>query len=244
MSLYWSETAITQTASICITSTPALIDALEQMGCNIHTTLPASRTVSKAQENYENCLTRLESAAPMSLERATEFQQIIEDTIQASSQLANSIEKANNETPSKIEFTDSSGVSRTLNRKAGAYILEWTDIERSSNQGHKVTKADTASHNFSSQLIETSEKTQVKRKADEQRAMSSIESRDAKLREQLTKAIAIREKWQTIEDSKRVENLRQERASEIEARGSKMGFRCKRVVNNKDEIVISMRRRV
>ena len=78
MSLYWSETAITQTASICITSTPALIDALEQMGCNIHTTLPASKDVSRAQESYENCLNRLESAAPMSLERATEFQQIIE----------------------------------------------------------------------------------------------------------------------------------------------------------------------
>ena len=74
--------------------------------------------------------------------------------------------------------------------------------------------------------------------------MKAIESRDGKLREQLTKAIAIREKWQTIEDSKRVENLRQERASEIEARGSKMGYKCKRVVNNKEEIVISMRRRV
>ena len=72
----------------------------------------------------------------------------------------------------------------------------------------------------------------------------SEQCRDGKLREQLTKAIAIREKWQTIEDSKRVENLRQERASEIETRGSKMGYKCKRVVNNKEEIVISMRRRV
>jgi len=186
----------------------------------------------------------LEAAAPMSLERATEFQQIIENTIQASSQLADAVEIANNETPSKIEFTDSSGVSRTLNRKAGAYILEWTDIERSSNRGDKETRIDHVSQNFSSQLIDTSEKTQAKRNSDEERAMKAIESRDGKLREQLSKAIAIREKWQTIEDSNRVENLRQERASEIETRGSKMGYKCKRVVNNKDEIVISMRRRV
>ena len=244
MSLYWSETAITRTASICITSTPALFDALEQMGCNIRTTLPASKAVSKAQKHYDSCLEQLEAAAPMSLERATEFQQIIENTIQASSQLADAIEIANNETPSKIEFTDSSGVSRTLNRKAGAYILEWTDTERSSNYGDRETITDHVSQNFSSQLIDTSEKTQTKRNSDEERAMKAIESRDGKLREQLTKAIAIREKWQTIEDSKRVENLRQERASEIEARGSKMCYKCKRVVNNKEEIVISMRRRV
>mgnify|MGYP001470001993 CR=1 FL=1 len=92
MSLYWSETAITRTASICITSTPALFDALEQMGCNIRTTLPASKAVSKAQKHYDSCLEQLEAAAPMSLERATEFQQIIENTIQASSQLADAIE--------------------------------------------------------------------------------------------------------------------------------------------------------
>ena len=171
MSLYWSETAITQTASICITSTPALFDALEQMGCNIHTTLPASKSVSKAQKHYDSCLEQLEAAAPMSLERATEFQQIIENTIQASSQLADAIEIANNETPSKIEFTDSSGVSRTLNRKAGAYILEWTDTERSSNRGDRETITDHVSHNFNSQLIDTSEKTQTKRNSDEERAM-------------------------------------------------------------------------
>ena len=93
-------------------------------------------------------------------------------------------------------------------------------------------------------LILTSMGSLAKRSADEKRAMAAIQSRDANLREQMDKAIKIREKWQAIEDNKRVQTLRQERASEIESRGAKMGFKCKRVVNNKDEIVISMRRRV
>ena len=56
--------------------------------------------------------------------------------------------------------------------------------------------------------------------------------------------MGIRKKWELIEDNKRIQNLREERASEIEERGKNMGFSCKRVVNNKKEIVISMRRRV
>ena len=73
--------------------------------------------------------------------------------------------------------------------------------------------------------------------------MAAIQSRDANLREQMDKAIKIREKWQAIEITN-VFKPKTRRASEIESRGAKMGFKCKRVVNNKDEIVISMRRRV
>ena len=244
MSAVWSERKVTQTASICITSPAAIVDALEQMGCKIHTTLAAVNAASKAQAHYEACLKDLENIAPMSLQKATEFEQAIDKTIQASLNLTECLEKANNETPEKIEFTDPSGVKRTLNRSAGAYILKWQDTERLRNGVRQSTTVDHASRNLSDQLIKTSEETLAKRSADEKRAMAAIQSRDANLREQMDKAIKIREKWQAIEDNKRVQTLRQERASEIESRGAKMGFKCKRVVNNKDEIVISMRRRV
>lgn len=244
MSVYWSERAVTQTASICITSPAAIVDALEQMGCKVHTKLTAVNEAIKAQSHYEKCLKELENIAPMSLQKATEFEQAIDKTIQASLSLTDCLEKANNERPEQIQFTDSSGTRRTLNRKAGAYILEWQDIERSNNYGQRETRVDHASRNLSNKLIKTSEETLAKRSADEKRAMAAIQSRDANLREQMDKAIKIREKWQAIEDNKRVQTLRQERASEIESRGAKMGFKCKRVVNNKDEIVISMRRRV
>lgn len=243
MSVYWSEKAVTQTASICITSPAAIVDALEQMGCKVHTTLTAVNEAIKAQSHYEKCLKELENMDAMSLEKATKYEQATEKTIQASLNLTESLEKANNEKPEQIQFTDSSGTRRTLNRRAGAYILEWQDIERSNNYGEIEKRVDHSSRMLSNQLIKTSEETLAKRSAEEKRAMAAIQSRDSNLKEQLSKAIRIREKWQAIEDNKRVQNLRQERATEIESRGEKMGFKCKRVVNNKDEIVISMRRR-
>ena len=153
MSVYWSERAVTQTASICITSPAAIVDALEQMGCKVHTTLTAVNEAIKAQSHYEKCLKELENIAPMSLQKATEFEQAIDKTIQASRSLTECLEKANNERPEQIQFTDSSGTSRTLNRKAGAYILEWQDIERSNNYGQRETRVDHASRNLSNQLI-------------------------------------------------------------------------------------------
>lgn len=231
-------------ASVCITSPVAIIEALEKMGCTVHTKLTANAAAAVARKHLDKCLAELENLAPMSLERANEYEQMTQKTIDASNDLMTKLQSASKEIPDTIQVTDSNRINRTLKRRAGAYIVEWTETERTSNKGHYVYDEDNNSRSFSDSLVKTSENLQQERVNEQKRVTDVTKQKNAELHTQLTKAMEIRKKWELIEDNKRIQNLREERASEIEERGKKMGFSCKRVVNNKKEIVISMRRRV
>ena len=244
MSLVWKQKKISMSASICITSPVAIIEALEKMGCTVHTQLTANKAAAAARNYLDKCLAELETLAPMSLERATEYEQMTQKTIDASNDLMTKLQSASKEIPDTIQVTDSNGINRTLKRRAGAYIVEWTETESTSNYGDRRYSIDSHSRSFSDSLIKTSEDLQEERVTEQKRVTDVTKQKNAELHTQLTKAMGIRKKWELIEDNKRIQNLREERASEIEERGKNMGFSCKRVVNNKKEIVISMRRRV
>ena len=244
MSLVWKEKKISMSASICITSPVAIIEALQKMGCNVKTQLPANAAAAAARKHLDKCLAELETLAPMSLERATEYEQMTQKTIEASNDLMSKLQSATKEIPDTIQVTDSNGIKRTLRRKAGAYVVEWTETERTSNYGDRDYRIDGHSRAFSDSLVKTSENLQQERLAEQNRVADVTKQKNAELHTQLSKAMEIRKKWELIEDNKRIQNLREERATEIEERGKNMGFSCKRVVNNKKEIVISMRRRV
>ena len=53
----------------------------------------------------------------MSLERATEYEQMTQKTIDASNDLMTKLQSASKEIPDTIQVTDSNGINRTLKKK-------------------------------------------------------------------------------------------------------------------------------
>jgi len=243
MSLVWSERKVTQTETIHITSAAALVDALCEMGCRISTSLPANQAAREAQDRYEKSLQIMSQISPHSLDDATRFEQAVEEAIQASEDLKVKLEAAASETPDTIKVKDANGVSRTFNRKAGTYIVEWTETERRSNRGDVQDIRDEVSRKFSRDLLQANDVAQKRRKEQQANSLKDLKTKNRVLSEKFEQAVNIREKWQLIDKHRLTQVFRQERATEIESRGKAQGFTCKRVVDTKEEIVISLRRR-
>jgi len=242
MSLVWTEKTLTETQAIQITSVPGLLAALSDIGCTIQTQVVEIENLKKAMKANEKALALIDTVSPMTSTGAQELENAVEKAIQTGQDLLDAMKAAESTKPSSLVVKDRNGKQRTLNWKHGAYIVEWTEKLRTSNRGHREAVELDNSRNFASELLDANMAAQQRLNSEHKARMAKIRARDANLNEKLEKASSIRQKWEAIEANRQLQNLREERASAVESRGKKMGYRTKRVVDNKKEIVISLRR--
>ena len=242
MSLRWTEQTLTETQAIQITSVPGLLAALSDIGCTIQTQVVEIENLKKAMKANEKALALIDTISPMTSTGAQELEAAVEQAIETGQTLLDAMKASEAAKPASLVVKDRNGTSRTLNWKHGAYIVEWTEKLRTSNRGDRVEVKDNQSRSFASELLDANMAAQERLNAEHKARMAKIRARDSNLNQKLEQASSIRQKWEAIEANRQLQNLREERASAVEARGKKMGYRTKRVVDNKKEIVISLRR--
>lgn len=238
----WTSETISRNVTLSITSAAAMFDALTEVGCEIHTDLPASKAMLQQQLNYEKALMQLSEIQPNSHDAANRYVDALEKASAASEALQDAKKLAYNESPSKIEFTDSSGVKRTMNMMSGAYMIEWSETKQTSNRGRTRINEDLMTRKFSDELKIANDKAQVRRSKNERQVMAQLKNRNSELASQMEQALRIRNRWEAIEEARRVESFRQERAQTLEKNAEKLGYNYKRLVDTKDEIILTMRK--
>ena len=239
----WFTESENHSMTISITSVVALIEGLQEMGCKTDLKISELSQFEKAQTQFNQALQALEEGQYMSLEQATKYEQLAENTIQAAQHLQHCIEAVESIDAKEINVVDTNGTKRKLVKTAGAYRTQWSETWQQSDQGGTRNRDDGGGGAFSQALRKANEDAQRRRIKRMKETTSQLKKRSMGLGERLEKAGNIRAKWQTIHDHRNLQTLRQERAVTGEARLKEHGFSTKRLVDNKNEIVISARRR-
>jgi hypothetical protein len=239
----WFNESKNHSMTISITSVVALIEGLQEMGCKTDLKISELSQLENAQTQFNQALQALEEGQYMSLEQATKYEQLAENTIQAAQHLQQCIEAVESIDAKEINVVDTKGVQRKLVKTAGAYRTQWSETWQSSDRGGTRNRNDGGGGAFSKALRKANEDAQKRRIKRMKETTSQLKKRSQGLGDRLEKAGNIRAKWQTIHDHRNLQTLRQERAATGEARLKERGFSTKRLVDNNNEIVISARRR-
>ena len=239
----WFTESKNHSMTISITSVVALIEGLQEMGCKTDLKIGELSQLEKAQTQFNQALETLEAGQYMSLDQATEYELLAENTINSAQHLQNCIEAVEAIDAKEINVVDTNGTKRKLVKTAGAYRTQWSETWQQSDQGGTRNRDDGGGGAFSQALRKANEDAQRRRIKRMKETTSQLKKRSMGLGERLEKAGQIRAKWQTIHDHRNLQTLRQERAVTGEARLKEHGFSTKRLVDNKNEIVISARRR-
>ena len=239
----WFTESKNHSMTISITSVVALIEGLQEMGCKTDLKISELSQLEKAQTQFNQALETLEASQYMSLDQATQYEQMAENTIKAAQHLQHCIEAVEAIDAQEINVVDTNGIKRKLVKTAGGYRTQWSETWQRSDQGGTRNRDDGGGGAFSKALRKANEDAQRRRIKRMKETTSQLKKRSMGLGERLEKAGQIRAKWQTIHDHRNLQTLRQERAATGESRLKERGFSTKRLVDNKNEIVISARRR-
>ena len=121
-------------------------------------------------------------------------------------------------------------------------MIEWSETKQTSNRGRTRINEDLQTRKFSDELKIANDKAQVRRSKNERQVMAQLKNRNSELASQMEQALRIRNRWEAIEEARRVESFRQERAQTLEKNAEKLGYNYKRLVDTKDEIILTMRK--
>ena len=221
-----------------ITSLRGLVCALGEVKCNVKNSPQVLADLSAAETELAAANTALEECAALSLEQAEELGAAVDRAIAANEGLQAALEAADAARPATLDITFK-GTSYTLVWKNGSYQIRWKEQKIFSDGVYSRTEQNENARSFVNALTGAyvTAEDQFKKTLAQEKSRFNLGS--AELEQRMDQAVRIRSQWESIEEHRRTQQLRQGRKEAVIEKAASLDMDCQ-VTEVGKEIILTI----
>jgi hypothetical protein len=221
-----------------ITSLRPLVHALGKINCQFNNRPQVLSDLSAAESELAAANTSLDECSALSLEQAEQLGAAVDRAIAANEGLQAALQAADAARPESLKISYG-GKSYNLVWKNGSYQIRWEEQKIFSDGVYSKTEENESARSFVNALTGGYVTAEDQFKATRTTELSRFNLDNAELEERMEQAIRIRGQWESIEDNRRIQHLRQERKNAVIEKASSLDMDCQ-VTEVGQEIILTI----